>query len=97
MGGEVRVPDCDHIIRQKLDPVLKSTLPSEAIRADGFLSQLHQFWQDVVAPLTAVIETADVGELRVKGTVMAALSALELMGNAYQKWCKRGAIRCCYS
>ena len=62
------VPDCDHIRCPKLDPVLKSTLPNEAIKADGFLSQLHQFWLDAVAPLSTVLESAESGERRNNGS-----------------------------
>ena len=32
------VPECDFVRCPKLDPVLKSTLPKEAIKADGCLS-----------------------------------------------------------
>ena len=72
----------------KLDPVLKTTLPKEATKAGGYLSRLHQFWLDAVALLTAMIESADAGELTVgdSGEAVAAVqSALVLMGNAHQK------------
>ena len=79
------VPECDAVRCPKLDPVLKSTLPKEAIKADGYLSRLQQLWLDAVAPLTAVIENAEAGELSVDGAVAAVQSALVLMGNAHQK------------
>lgn len=79
------VPDCEWVRCPKLDPVLKTTLPKEAIKADGYLSRLHQFWLDAVAPLTAMIESADAGKLTVAEAVTAVQSALVLMGNAHQK------------
>ena len=80
-----RVPDCEWVRCPKLDPVLKTTLPKEAMKADGYLSRLHQFWLDAVAPLTTMIESADAGELTVAEAVTAVQSALVLMGNAHQK------------
>ena len=65
--------------------MLKSTLPKEAIKADGYLSRLQQFWLDAVAPLTAVVKSVDAGELMLKGAVTAVQSALMLMGNVHQK------------
>ena len=88
------VPECNFVRCPKLDPMLKSTLPKEAIKANGYLSRLQQFWLDAVAPLTAVIEGAEAGELSVKGAVTAVQSALVLMGMRTKKWCKRGARRC---
>ena len=79
------VPECDFVRCPKLDPMLKSTLPKEAIKADGYLSRLQQFWLDAVAPLAAVIEGAEAGELSIEGAVTAVQSALVLMGNAHQK------------
>ena len=77
------------------DPVLKTTLPKEAIKADGYFSQLHQFYLDAVVPLTAMIESADTGDLTVADAVTTVQSALILMGNMHQKWRKNDEIRCC--
>jgi len=38
-------------------------LPTDAIKADGYLSQLQQFWLDAVAPHAAILESAEAGEL----------------------------------
>ena len=47
---KVGIPDCDQICCPKLDGVLKAVLPKDAIKADGYLSRLQQFWLDAVAP-----------------------------------------------
>ena len=47
---KVGVPDCDQVRCPKLDGVLKAVLPKDAIKADGYLSHLQQFWLDAVAP-----------------------------------------------
>ena len=49
--GKVEITDCDKIRCPKRDGVVKAVLPKDAIKADGYLSHLQQFWLDVVAPL----------------------------------------------
>lgn len=78
------VPDCDSIQCPKFDTVLKTTLPKEAIKANSYLSRLQQFWLDAVAPIAAVMENAEMGELTLKGMVSVVQSVLVLMGNAHQ-------------
>ena len=80
----IRVPDCDVIRCPKLDQVMQSIIPNDATKADGYLSCLQQFWLDVVTPLTALLETAEGGELKSEDTVAAVQSALYFLGNAYQ-------------
>ena len=60
---KVGIPDCDQIRCLKLDGVLKAVLPKDAIKADGYLSRLQQFWLDAVAPLVALLENAEAGDL----------------------------------
>ena len=83
--GRIGVPDCDQIRCPKLDGVLKAVLPKDAIKADGYLSRLQQFWLDAVAPLAAVLESAEAGELTPEKAVAATQTALYLMGNAHQQ------------
>ena len=78
------VPDCKWVRCPKLDPVLKTTLLKEAIKADGYLSRLHQFWLNAVVLLASLIESADVGDLTVGGAVAVVQSALLLMGKVHQ-------------
>ena len=59
--GKIGVPDCDQVRCPKLDGVLKAVLPKDAIKADGYLSRLQQFWLDAVAPLAAILESAEAG------------------------------------
>ena len=79
------VPDCDQIRCPKLDGVLKVVLTKDAIKADGYLSRLHQLWLDAVAPLTAALESAEEGDLTPEKAVRDAQTALYLMGNAHQQ------------
>ena len=81
----IGVPDCDSIRCPKLDQVLQSIIPSDAIKADGYLSRLQQFWLDAVTPLTALLESAEGGELETEDTVTAVQSALYFLGNAHQQ------------
>ena len=80
----IGVPDCDAIRCPKLDQVMQSIIPNDATKADGYLSCLQQFWLDAVTPLTALLETAEGGELRSEDTVAAVQSALYFLGNAHQ-------------
>ena len=82
---KVGVPDCDQIRCPKLDGVLKAVLTKDAIKADGYLSRLHQLWLDAVAPLTAALESVEEGDLTPEKAVRAAQTALYLMGNAHQQ------------
>ena len=82
---KVGIPDCDQIRCPKLDGVLKAVLPKDAIKADGYLSRLQQFWLDAVAPLAALLESAEAGDLTPEKAVSATQTALYLMGNAHQQ------------
>ena len=77
----------DQIRCPKLDGVLKVVLPKDAIKADGYLSRLQQFWLDAVAPLVAILESAEEGDLMPDKAVAAAQTgtALYLMGNVHQQ------------
>ena len=81
----IGVPDCDQIRCPKLDGVMKAVLPTDAIKADGYLSRLQQFWLDAVAPLAAILESAEAGELMPEKAVASTQAALCLMGNAHQQ------------
>ena len=82
---KVGIPDCDQIRCPKLDGVLKAVLPKDAIKADGYLSRLQQFWLDAVPPLAALLESTEAGDLMPEKAVSATQTALYLMGNAHQQ------------
>ena len=69
---KVGVPDCDQVRCPKLGGVLKAVLPKDAIKVDGYLSRLQQFWLDAVAPLAALLESAEAGELTPEKAVSVA-------------------------
>ena len=81
---KIGVPNCDQIRCPKLDGVLKAVLPRDAIKADRYLSRLQQFWLDAVAPLAAILESAEAGDMTPEKVVTATQMALYLMGNAHQ-------------
>ena len=80
--ANIRIPDCDKIRCHKLDPMLTTILPKDAIKADGYLSRLQQFWLDAIAPLAAILEGAEAGEMTPEHAYSAAQAALVLMGSA---------------
>ena len=80
----VGVPNCDGIQCPKLDPVIQTIVPSDATKADSYLSRLQQFWLDMTAPLMAITETVEEGKLTAEMAVSATQMALVLMGNAHQ-------------
>ena len=61
--AHIGIPDCDKICCPKFDLILATLLPKDAIKADGYLSHLLQFWLDAVAPLTAILEGSEAGKL----------------------------------
>ena len=82
---KIGVPDCNQIRCPKLDGVMKAVLPKDAIKADGYLSRFQQFWLDAVAPLTAVLESTEAGDLMPEKAVSATQTVLYLMGNAHHQ------------
>ena len=81
----LRIPECDAIRCLKLDPVVQSIVPSDAIKADDYLSHLYHGY-----PLTALLETAEGGELSTEKAVSATQSALFFLGNAHQHMTQEG-------
>lgn len=77
----IRIPDCDKISCRKLDPMLTMILLRDAIKADGYLSHLQQFWLDAIVPLAAILESTEAKELTPEQVYSAAQSALVLLGN----------------
>ena len=61
--------------------MLTTILPKDAIKADGYLSRLQQLWLDAVAPLAAILEGAEAGELTPEQAYSAAQAAMVLMGS----------------
>lgn len=59
---KIGVPDCNQALCLKLDWVLKAVLPKDTIKVDGYLLHLQQFWLNEVAPLVAILESAEAGE-----------------------------------
>ena len=80
--AQIWIPDSDMIHCPKLDPMLATVLLKNAIRADGYLSCLQQFWLDAVAPLATILEGTENGELTPEKAYSAGQAALYLMGNA---------------
>ena len=63
--GKAGIPNYDQIRYLKLDGVLKAVLPKDAIKVDRYLSRLQHFWLDAVAPLAALLESAEAWDLTV--------------------------------
>ena len=64
----IGMPYYDCIWSPKLDHVIQ---PNQATKADSYLLCLQQFYLDATAPLTAIIETVEEGELTTEMTVLA--------------------------
>jgi len=83
------VPNCDQISCAKLDGFWKAV---DAIKADGYLSRLQQFWLDAISPLVAILECAEAGDLTPEKAVSSVQVALCLMGNAHQHMAQEIAV-----
>ena len=77
---QIGVPNCNQICCPKLDGVIKAQ-PTDAIKADGCLSQPQQLWLDDIAPLAVILGSAEAGKLMNKKAVASTQAALYLMGN----------------
>ena len=54
--AQIGIPDSDMIHCPKLDPMLATVLPKDAIKADGYLSRLQQFWlEQAYSPAQAAL------------------------------------------
>ena len=78
--------NCEQIRCPKLDEVLKAVLSTYAIKEDGYLSWLQQFWLDTVSSLAAILECAEARDLMPE---KAAFSVLCLIGNAHQQMAQK--------
>ena len=76
-----------------MDTAPEEVLPTDAIKVDGYLSQLQQFWLDAVSSLAAILECAEARDLMPEKVVSSVQVVLCLIGNAHrhtvQERCKK--------
>ena len=80
--AHIKIPDFHEIHCPKLDLMLATVLLKDALKVNGYLSHLQQFWLDAVVPLSAILEGSDARKLMPKQAYVATQSALCLLGNA---------------
>ena len=81
-----------------MDTAPEEVLPTDAIKVDGYLSQLQQFWLDAVSSLAAILECAEARDLMPEKVVSSVQVVLCLIGNAHRHTVQeRGTKSCCWS
>ena len=76
-----------------MDTAPEEVLPTDAIKVDGYLSQLQQFWLDAISSLAAILECAEARDLMPEKVVSSVQVVLYLIGNTHrhvvQERCKK--------
>jgi len=82
--AKLGLPDSKWLKSPQLDPFIASTIPKDITRADTAAEKIQRYWLDATAPLTAIIEKTDAGEIDQADAIQGIRAALVLMGNASQ-------------
>ena len=69
----------------KIRSHVDSHFAERCIEAGNYLSHLQPFWLDAIAPLTAILEDVEAGELIPEHVYAATQLALVLIGNTVQE------------
>ena len=78
------LPESKWLKSPELDSFIASTIPNDITRADSTVERIQRYWLDAAAPLAAIIEKTDTGEIDQDEVIQGIRAALVLMGNASQ-------------
>ena len=82
--AKLGLPDSKWLKSPELDSFIASTIPKDVTRADSTAERIQRYWLDAAAPLAAIIEKTDAGEINQDEAIQGIRAALVLMGNASQ-------------
>ena len=78
------IPYCKWLKLPRLDSFITSTIPKDVIRVDATTQKTHKLWLEETAPLTAIIEKMDAGNIDQAEAIQGIRAALVLLRNAFQ-------------
>ena len=82
--AKLGLPESKWLESPQLDSVIATSIPKDVVKADSTAERIQKYWLDAAAPLTAVVEKSDAGEIDQTEAIQGIRAALVLMGNASQ-------------
>jgi len=61
--AKLGLPDSKWLKLPELNSFIASTIPKDVTRADSIAERIQRYWLDAAAPLAAIIEKTDAGEI----------------------------------
>ena len=83
--AKLGIPDCKWSKAPELDAFIASTIPKDVVKADNVSHKTQRLWLEAAAPLAAIVDKVDAGELEEGDVIQGIKSALLLLGNASQQ------------
>jgi len=62
-GKKNGLPESKWLKLPQLDSFIATSIPKDVIRADSTTERIQRFWLDATAPLIAIVEKSDAGEI----------------------------------
>ena len=79
------IPDCKWSKAPKLDTFIATIIPKDMVKADDVSHKAQRLWLEAAAPLAAIVDKVDAGELEEVDIIQGIKSTLLLLGNASQQ------------
>ena len=83
--AKLGIPDCKWSKAPEFDAFIASTIPRDVVKADNVSHKAQRLWLEAAAPLAAIVDKVDAGELEEVDVIQGIKSALLLLGNASQQ------------
>lgn len=83
--AKLGLPDCKFSKAPELDSFIASTIPKEVVKADNASHKTQRLWLEAAAPLAAIVDKVDAGEIGDVDMIQGIRNALLLLGNASQQ------------
>lgn len=83
--AKLGVPDCKWSKAPELDAFIASTVPKDVVKADNTSHKSQRLWLEAAAPLAAIVDKIDAGEIQEMDIIQGIRNALLLLGNASQQ------------
>ena len=83
--AKLGLPDCKWSKAPELDTFIASTVPKDVVKADNTSHKTQRLWLEAAAPLAAIVDKIDAGEVEEAEIIQGIRNALLLLGNASQQ------------
>ena len=83
--AKLGIPDCKWSKAPELDAFFASIIPKDVVKADNTSHKMQRLWLEAAAPLAAIVDKIDAGEIQEMDIIQGIRNALLLLGNASQQ------------